>query len=264
LPPPTLDVPVVITVHDLRFRHPVEPKVARKLYASFMLSARLKRSVLVTVSETVRAELQAWLQLPADRIALVGNALPSGITPRERDGAAHVLVLGHLEERKSPETALHAFDAWDQRPPQCRLVFAGGGSEARALSLAERSRALGIDGATVFAGRVTDAEKLRLLGDAFALLAPSRYEGFGLAPLEAMASGVPVVASDIPAHREVGGEVPLYVPVDDAAQFARALAQLGEPSERRARASAGVERARTFSWEQSAAALHEVYRKLGA
>jgi glycosyltransferase involved in cell wall biosynthesis len=218
LPPPTLDVPVIVTVHDLRFRHPVEPKVARKIYASFMLSARLKRSILITVSESVRRELLSWLQVPADHIALVRNAAPPGVVARAHDGGKHVLVLGHLED---------------------------------------------IDPMTDFAGRVEDAEKWRLLGGAFALLAPSRYEGFGLAPLEALTMGVPVVASDMDAHREVAGEAALYAPIDDAEAFAQELARLADAGERRARSTAGVERSRAFRWEESAAALHEVYRRIG-
>ena len=92
---------------------------------------------------------------------------------------------------------------------------------------------------------------------------PSLYEGFGLPLAEAMAAGTPAVASDIPALREVGGEVVRYAHPDDAAAFATAVARtLDDRESSRALAAAARERARRFTWEACAEETLRVYRSL--
>ena len=100
----------------------------------------------------------------------------------------------------------------------------------------------------------------RAIAGARAVLCPSRREGFGMLALEAMALGVPVVASDIPAHREVLGDVGHYAPLDDVAAFASALSRAVQPD--RERLQRGRERARAFTWAKSAELLDAVVRRV--
>jgi alpha-1,3-rhamnosyl/mannosyltransferase len=112
-------------------------------------------------------------------------------------------------------------------------------------------------------GSVPDAELPALYAGAACFVMPSLYEGFGLPLAEAMAAGVPAVASDIPALREVGGEAVRYANPLEPASFAAAIgAALDDAEGSRLRAAAGRGRARRFRWEACAEATLEVYRRI--
>jgi alpha-1,3-rhamnosyl/mannosyltransferase len=112
-------------------------------------------------------------------------------------------------------------------------------------------------------GRVTEAELWALYAGAAVFAFPSRHEGFGLPVLEAMAAGVPVVASDIAPLREVSGDAAVLVPPGDAGAWAEAIEALLADGPRRAQMAAqGRRRAELFSWASTAAATLAVYREL--
>jgi glycosyltransferase involved in cell wall biosynthesis len=125
-------------------------------------------------------------------------------------------------------------------------VFAAGGS------------APGMPG-VIHAGAVSDAQLKALYRHAVALVVPSRYEGFGLPPLEAMAEGCPVIAARAGALPEVCGDAPQWVPVDDVAALEQALRLLlNDPALRAARARAGREHVAAWSWRAAAGRLIEL------
>ncbi len=112
-------------------------------------------------------------------------------------------------------------------------------------------------------GLLSEGRLAAVRAGAVAVLVPSRKEGFGLPVLEAMAAGVPVLASDTPALREVGGDAATYLPAGDAGAWAEAIsaAAAASPPEREARARAGRERAAAFTWERTADGLLAAYRE---
>jgi glycosyltransferase involved in cell wall biosynthesis len=112
-------------------------------------------------------------------------------------------------------------------------------------------------------GRISDEDLAVVLHRASALAAPSRAEGFGLPPLEAMAAGVPVVVSDAPALVEVTGGAALIAPREDPAALARALAEAVDPTGRADRIAAGRERSGHYSWSAAARELWRLYATLG-
>jgi glycosyltransferase involved in cell wall biosynthesis len=111
--------------------------------------------------------------------------------------------------------------------------------------------------------RVSDAELAALYQQAVVMLVPSRHEGYGLPVVEALAFGTPVVASDIPALREVGGEAARYVPVGDVAAFAREIERIVErPEEERERVRLAAGSAEAATWTTTAAATVAIYCEL--
>jgi glycosyltransferase involved in cell wall biosynthesis len=125
----------------------------------------------------------------------------------------------------------------------------------------ERVETLGLKDAVVFLGQVPADILPALYNGAVAFAYPSLYEGFGLPPLEAMACGVPVIASDTSSLPEVVGDAGVLVDPKDTDALADALAALLNDDERRAELSArGLARARAFSWEKAARKTLEIYR----
>jgi glycosyltransferase involved in cell wall biosynthesis len=126
----------------------------------------------------------------------------------------------------------------------------------------ERLEALADGARLVFRDGASDAEYAATLRRATALLTASRDEGFGIPVVEAMSAGLPVVVSDIPIFREIGGDAAVYVDPDDAEGFAAAVRALEDPAEWRRRSAACVARAAEYDWDRSAATLGDLLEQV--
>jgi glycosyltransferase involved in cell wall biosynthesis len=162
-------------------------------------------------------------------------------------------VTGGLEPHKNP--ALPVFALARTRPP-LRLVMAGPWSRRRAERLARLATRLGVADRVDLLGFVDAARLAALRAGARALLVPSFKEGFGLPVLEGLAAGVPVVASDTPALREVGGEAARYLPATDVAGWAAAM-EGAQPAD----GAAGPARAAAFTWARTAGGVRAAWRE---
>jgi glycosyltransferase involved in cell wall biosynthesis len=263
--------PTLVVVHDLAIlRMPEHFTLRKRLLMGAMLRQSLaSASVIATVSEASQRDIVSLFgALPGarrDRIAILPGAAHPSSRPaspevvaavRARHGLLrpYVLTVGTLEPRKDLPTLLRAFDRLGPEADHDLVVVGGRGwkdrnivraLEARAAS--QRVRWLGYVGESDLAALYTGA-------DLFAFAA--RLEGIGLPVLEAMACGTPVISSDIAALREVGGDVPRYVPSGDDAAFARAIVEaLADPGGLAAARAAGPPRAEHFSWTRTAEML---------
>ena len=233
----------VVTIHDLSFER--EPSLMgrkdRLVFRRVVPRAARKAARVLTVSERTRADLRELYGVPDEKIVVTPNGVDPAFTPGE---GAHdyVLLVGAVQERKNPLAALAAAES-----AGLPLIVAG---PAKDQALA---RQLELGGARV-TGYVEQDELVRLYRGAACLVQPSRFEGFGLPVLEAMATGTPVVAVCEPALREVAGDAAVWANASGlGAAICRAVAERGTL------AAAGLERARGFSWDETARRTLDVY-----
>ncbi len=271
--PPLRRGGVVVTVHDLtplRFPEMVEPDAAS--FPSLVRAAVDRGAFVHTPSRYVADEVVELLGVPAERVVAVPHGTPAaaGGDPLRGRAAAgadrYVLAIGTVEPRKAYPDLVRAFAPLAADDPEVRLVVVGRtgwGAEAFTEALAqlppEARRRVRVT------GWLSNRERDDLLAGAAVLAYPSRYEGFGLPPLEAMAAGVPVVASDAGSLPEVLGAAATLVPVGDVDALADALAaalSLQGPA-REAVAATGRLHAASFTWERCAAGLAQLYRVAG-
>jgi glycosyltransferase involved in cell wall biosynthesis len=248
-----------LTTHGARWHRRMIERAARQADAITVPSA----AVAAALAEAVpgwRPERVHVLGAGVTR-ALLAEPDPQrvGVVRRHLDlPARYLLTVATLEPRKGLDIALAALARWDQAPPLLVVGATGWGG----VDVGDAARRAGLrEGAVRALGRISDADLAVVFRGAAALVAPSRAEGFGLPLVEAMALGVPVVASDIPPFREVAGDAAVLVPVADAAALADALAHvLTDDGARNALVAAGRLRAASFDWDTVAARAWQLYR----
>jgi glycosyltransferase involved in cell wall biosynthesis len=248
--------PVVVTIHDgLDYYPDLRPSKAWSAYVRTLGARAARRSqAVVTGTHASAAEVSACYGIPLERIHVTpyGNAFAQVSAPNlgGEHPAEYVLMVASASRRKNVETALAAMQLLRDAGRETRFVLVG--SLPATMSPATWLRLL---------PAVSDGELALLYARAGAVLVPSRHEGYGLPVIEALSFGAPVVASDIPALREVGGSAARYAPSEDAAAFARELAEvLDDPRAARALAASGQQRARQLTWAQTAAQTSAVYQ----
>jgi glycosyltransferase involved in cell wall biosynthesis len=196
---------------------------------------------------------------PVDSVVLPGipaASIADGPGPHVADAAPEVIFTGRLDA--TPQKRAEWLIAWWPQVlaavPGARLTLIGGGSALPALRQAV-ARA-GLAASVSLPGPLPHPQLLDRLRQAGLYVFPSQLETFGIAPLEALAAGLPVVASDLPALRESLGDAALLLPVEDEAAWVATLIRLlRDPAERLYWAAQGPPRARQLTWDRQAAAF---------
>ncbi len=255
---PFLSPLVITTIHD------VLPLTIPGYFADERQESRYRKSmnrditrsdVIVTDSEFSRGEIERHFH-PAIETVVVSPATDIGKTPDHGDVQGlegYFLYVGGYDPRKGVEELLRVFhEGHSTRRLRHRLLLVG---EPRHVT-DECARLIreGIDSGMVEEkGYVDEVQLAALYRHATALVYPSRYEGFGLPPLEAMSLGCPVLTTAGTSLREVCGDAALYIDPADPATFLENLCALeGDGAIRRALVSRGLDQARRFSWDESA------------
>lgn len=260
----------VMTLHDMIYLD-LPGLYGRYLDRYFRTATRRlarEAAAVVTVSEFSRRQIERHFQVPAERIEVVPCGIDARFHPasgeevadlRARLGlpADFLLYVGGFVAHKNVPSLLRAYARVKDAPP---LVLCGRGSEGvrpeiDRLGLASRVLTVPGQGHDALPALYTAAR---------AFVFPSRYEGFGLPPMEALACGTPTVVSDAGSLPEVTGGAALTYPVDDEQALAERLREiLGLPADRRAgMAMAGRVQAAQFTWERTARRMAAIYRRI--
>jgi glycosyltransferase involved in cell wall biosynthesis len=253
-------------VHDLDFLdHPERTRAEiRRDYPQLVPQHARRADLVVTNSRYTATQASDRLGVAADRIVVCRPGAPASARRAEPKAVGPILFVGTIEPRKNLDMLFRAYArVLSKRPDAPPLLLAGRTVEQSAAILGPLSTPP-LAGHARHLGYVDAAVHRQLMEEASMLVMPSLEEGFGIPALEAMAAGVPVVASRRGALPEVVGDAGLLVDATDDAAFAAAIeALLSEPQRRVAQAEAGVQRAREFTWKDSAAQLLAAYRAAG-
>lgn len=258
---PTKSVRNIVTVHD--FVYEKYDTGIRKMAHLVQKENALKRAdVIICVSENTKQDLLTYHPYLHTRdIRVIHNGVDKQFTPMKPEctGAPYLLYVGGRTNHKNFDLALNLILADDARKLDLHLKVVGGG----AFSPREQSnfRAKGISNKIKHLGVVSNKQLNRLYAGAFAFIYPSLYEGFGIPPLEAMASGCPVICSNSSSLPEVVGQAALMFDPLSLEQAMDCVFSLMSNEIRSDYIQRGLLQARNFSWEKTGLRTLELYRE---
>jgi glycosyltransferase involved in cell wall biosynthesis len=241
------------TIHDLLpLHHPewVDPRT-RSLHVPKYRNAAATCDLMFANSEFTADDVERTLGFARERVVVAHPGIHPRFAlegPKADLGAPYVLTVATLEPRKNLDALLEAFAVLRRRRPELQLAIAGPAGWGGRAPAGEGVRLLGY---------VDDEELARLYRGAEAFAFPSLFEGFGIPVVEAMASGVPVVASSHPSLDEASGGVALRDDPADPVGFAGAIERAIDTRE--TLVPAGLEHARRFTWRGCGEAMLRGY-----
>jgi alpha-1,3-rhamnosyl/mannosyltransferase len=269
--------PTVLTVFDLSFylfpeTHPSE----RIRYMDRYFYSRLHRaSHYITISEAIKQEMVKYLSLSPEKITvtplgvdnhfkpIVSHLLNETLSRYGLKPGSYVLYLGTLEPRKNITTLLRAYAALSSRLRERYPLVLAGGVGWLMEGLDVEIEKLGIRSTTIKIGYVPREDLPSLYSGAVVFVYPSLYEGFGLPPLEAMASGTPVITSNVSSLPEVVGDAGVQLHPGDVNRLSEEIESFLDDDQRRSFfRQKGLERAKQFTWEKCAAMTLDVYDRI--
>jgi glycosyltransferase involved in cell wall biosynthesis len=268
LAPAGLRVPSVVTVLDMiHYIHPeqIEPMKLALWRVLFPLSLRRARRILA-ISESVKRDIVRFFPSAGPKVTSIPLGVdpelfsPGELGPRTADEPPFVLAVASAAPHKNVDGLLRAFALATHGMPELRLRLVGMRTPTTE-SLGRLAEALGVGDRVEFTGRVEDAALAELYRRAAVMVFPSRYEGFGLPALEAMACGCPVIASNRASVPEVVGDAAVQVDPDDVEAMAAALRRvLGSAALRDDLRCRGLARAAGMRWDLTAERTLAVYQ----
>jgi glycosyltransferase involved in cell wall biosynthesis len=263
----------VVTLHDLiplLFPHHAPRALKTRLfpiYRRLMEEVGARADIITTVSQCSRRDIIWKLRIPENRqeqVVVIPNGAPDHYGPaaRRADGGQTILYVGRCDPYKNLPMLIEAFARILRGPaPGARLMIIGA-PDPRYPEPARMATAQGVDHAIDWRGYASGEELLDAYQQASLLVLPSRYEGFGLPVVEAMACGTPVVCSQAAALSEVAGDAALQVAPDDLEGLVQAMTRvLTDRTLADQLRQKGLQRARQFTWARAAEQTLAAYQQ---
>ncbi|MEI6166150.1 MAG: glycosyltransferase family 1 protein [bacterium] len=270
----------VATIHDLiPLLFPSATPRALKtrlfpIYRRLMLEIGARADRIIAVSEASRSDIVEHLNIPPDRhntVKVIYNGVSPSFVPAPvpdplRDDPARprtLLYVGRSDPYKNLTLLIQAFALARQTAPFPLKLKILGPPDPRYPEAGQLVKELGLEEAVLWAGYQTSSALVKAYQDADLVVLPSRYEGFGLPVVEAMACGTPMVCSDIPVLKEIGGEAAFYTPLGNIPGLAEGIMTvLTDARLRRTLIARGFEQARQFTWAHAAQQTIALYKDL--
>jgi glycosyltransferase involved in cell wall biosynthesis len=258
--------PTVIVIHDLM--HLVfarDYSLRHKLYYNVVLRSALKKAKkVIAISRSSKKDIMRYYGLPDDKVEVIYNGVENVFRPvsdrqqierfKKQKGLPErfLLFVGSSKVSKNLENIIAAFGIFSRTDKEGRYLVLSGTQDAKLGGEHEK---------IICAGDIDEVDLPLLYNSAELFVSPSLYEGFGLPHLEAMACGVPVIASNVSSLPEVVGDAGIQVDPRKPEEIAAAMSRvLGDKGFREGLVKKGLERARKFSWETSASKTLAVCR----
>ena len=268
---------IVVTVHDLISMHFPKnlPFASRMFYSRWMPFSYRKADKIIAISEDTKKDIMARLNISEDKIRVIHSAVSDNFKPirdekilkdvklKYHTGDKFILDVGTLEPRKNLPFLVKAFCAAIQDPEITHNLVLSGKKGWYYEDLFLLVKELKLEKRVIFAGYVSEEDLPALYCAADLFVFPSLYEGFGFPPLEAMASGTPVVSSNTSSLPEVIGEAGVILAPENENIWAENIIKiLKNDNLSRDLIEKGLIQAKKFSWEKTARETIEVYREV--
>ncbi len=263
-------IPMVIPGHAPRSKK----TLIFPIYKQLMFQVAARSDTVITVSNQSRLDVLKHLRIApgqADKVKAIANGVSPSFHPPDKDGSSYntypekrpgkLLYVGRTDPYKNVSMLVRILAELRKRcsfPVELRLVSSFDPRYPEPLRLIEK---LGVSDAVKWLGRLSDGDMAQAYQSADVLVHPSRYEGFGLQVIEAMASGLPVVCSNGGSLPEIAGNAAIILDPDDENGFVTAVMDLlASPEKREELRRKGIKQASQFSWQRTARETLEVYQ----
>lgn len=257
----------VITIHDMAYQyypHTIHPVMYKDLSQKLKDHAH-RAHAIIAVSESTKRDIVKFLDVPEEKVRVIYNGVNGRFRPiydkailelvrqKYRLPDKFILFLGMLEPRKNIVGLIKAYKELTMDPQFKHGLVVVGGKGWYYKEIFKAAEDLGINEQVVFTGYVPDEDLPAFYNLADVFVYPSLYEGFGIPVVEAMACGIPVIASNVASLPEIGGHACIYISPHSVDEMAKAIHKcLSDVALRNSLKEAGLARVKEFTWENSA------------
>jgi glycosyltransferase involved in cell wall biosynthesis len=262
----------VVTIYDLiHLVFPGHYTLLHRFYFQVVLRWALRRAAkIITISESSRSDLVSFYGLPKGKIEIAYPAVDAKFKPLDRGSIANfkkkrglpdhfVLYVGNRKQHKNIPGLIAAYSKFREQDRGAHYLVLSGSADEATASLARRYR---VEDRLFYAQNIADDELPLMYNSADVFVFPSLYEGFGLPALEALACGVPVIASNVSSLPEVVGDAGILVDPRDPDSLAAAIGRAAnDPELARRLRERGPLRSAQFSWQKCARETLQIYRR---